>query len=356
VPFIDDRLLFGYIHATLSEELFITFFPTHEGAPGFISPFLQIVPYEVADPIATVQRSLVGRYYWLVCSLGFTTAAENLLKIGSRINGWWEHYEIAIVSAAFLAATQHEVLEVLRLFLPRDRRYTFYRDLHRYAAQVAREKDVPMGVRNCKGKSRSHGLPEDSLPRNQSCNIEAGDESNNDTRSSRSWGYGAMTDEYLSRENVRVKKYHSHEFDNHDSATRKETLLKYALFQKECLLIKDAAKEIEKYLHRSDTDRAEQADVVEVVQSVVEFAVAQRGAYIDPESLSPFREPAQSIHTDWTASFHENLFPFMEPGQSELRNDPWNYAMTPGGVRSMSMVSRETGQADAAAPSPDSLD
>jgi len=329
VAFVDDRLLFGHIRATLSEELLIRFFPADECAPGIISPLLQIRPYEIADPIKTVQRSLVGRYCWLVCSLGFTTAAENLLKIGSLINGWWEHYEIAIMSAAFLAATQHEVLEVLRLFLPRERRHTFYRDLHRCAAAVAQKTHDATATRECKGKSRSHDLPQDALPGNQWRNSEVDDESNTNTHSSRSWAYGAMTDPAWSRESVRLKKYHSYEYDDHDSAAKKEILLKVVLFEQERLSVKNASKEIQKYLDRPGAERADQAGIVEAVQMIVECGVARRGAYIDPEGLIPFREPAQSNHGGAYIDL-ENLIPFMGPAQSNHR--------------------------DAAVPSPESLD
>lgn len=300
VDYIDDRLLLGYIHATFSQELLVTFFLSDECPQGLISPFLQILPYETADPIKTVRCSIVGRYFWLACSLGLTTAAENLLNIGSLINDWWEHYEVAIVNAAFLAAIQHEVLEVLKLFLPRERRYRFYRDLHDTVPHQKAQDSIAM--RKCKGKSRSHGLPQDPILESQWRDSEADDESKTDTHPSRSWAYGTMTDPEWSRESVRLKKYHSHEYEDPQSASVKAVVLKWALFEKERPFVNNASKEIKMYLGGSIMEGAEKKYVSEAIQRVVEFAVARKGAYINSEGPFTSQEPAQS-YTEAAAAF-----------------------------------------------------
>ena len=88
--------------------------PSHKSISAVLSAFMKQNPYNTRNALDTVDNVLVAQYFWLACGHGLVTAVENLLVVGSIVEGWWKHYGDAVLHGAFLAAVENGLFPMVK--------------------------------------------------------------------------------------------------------------------------------------------------------------------------------------------------------------------------------------------------
>ena len=127
VHYLEDKFLLSFILSSrlidLQPYIEATCDPDEEVWP-FRKLFLE-VKYWDTDLAETAKKSVVGRCFWLSCTLGMDMAVENLLYLSSLKPGWWMYHREVVLSGASVAAKDHR-LQHLRMSLGTSHRDTLY--------------------------------------------------------------------------------------------------------------------------------------------------------------------------------------------------------------------------------------
>lgn len=111
VLYLEDKFLLSFILASriihLQPYVKAACDPDEESWP-FRKFFLE-VKYWDTDVPETAKKSVVGRCFWLSCTLGMDTAVESLLYLSSLKPGWWMYYRVTVLNGARVAASDHNL-------------------------------------------------------------------------------------------------------------------------------------------------------------------------------------------------------------------------------------------------------
>lgn len=119
VNYLEDKFLLGFILSSrlisLTNYLEAASDPD-EGNWAFRKFFFDVKYWDTEIP-GTAKKSMVGRCFWLACTLSMDTAVENLLYLTSLKSGWWVYHREIVFAAAALAAEDHRLRGLLRASL-----------------------------------------------------------------------------------------------------------------------------------------------------------------------------------------------------------------------------------------------
>lgn len=114
VQYLEDKFLVSFILSaniiSLQRYVDAACSPDHGEWP--LRKFFLEVKYWDTDIIETTKESVVGRCFWLSCTLGMDTAVENLLHLSSLRPGWWVYHREAVLNGAGVAATDHNLVRL----------------------------------------------------------------------------------------------------------------------------------------------------------------------------------------------------------------------------------------------------
>lgn len=114
VEYLEDKFLLSFILSSglICLQPYVNAASNPDESDWQFGKFFLEVMYWDTDSSETAKNSVVGRCFWLSCTLGMDTAVENLLCLSSLKAGWWKFHREVVLNGAGIAASDHELIQL----------------------------------------------------------------------------------------------------------------------------------------------------------------------------------------------------------------------------------------------------